>query len=79
MVKMNASDSRAFKKPSHLTPTEPPDEPTLEASLNDPDPQSSRIDGSTLQIVAAKRTGDVNGGLEADVNNGVTCFFSNQS
>lgn len=75
MVKMNSSDRRAFKKPSHLTPTDPPVDPILEASSNDPDPQSSRTDGSTLQNSNGKKDArDKHEGIEAGDSNAETCF-----
>ena len=48
IAKTKSSDRRAFKNPSHLTPTHPPVAPILDTSSNGPDPQSSWIEGSTL-------------------------------
>lgn len=77
MVKVKSSDRRAFKNPSHLTPTGPPVEPSLETSSNDPDPQSSRIEGSTYQIRYDKKEGIramKNEGIEMSVHD-VDAFF----
>lgn len=46
IVKVNAPERWTFKNPSHLTPTEPPVDPTLETPAGTPDPQSKRIEGS---------------------------------
>lgn len=76
MVKMNSSDRRAFKKPSHLTPTDPPVDPILEASSNDPDPQSSRTEGSTLQNSYGKKdTGGEKKSIEAGDSFAETVFL----
>lgn len=46
IVKVNPPENGALKKPSHLTPTVPPVDPTLATPFGTPDPQSKRMDGS---------------------------------
>lgn len=49
IVNVNSPETCAFKNPSHLIPTVPPVDPTLETPGGTPDPQSSWIEGSIFR------------------------------